>query len=98
LLVISSDMNHYAADRENRRRDRLALNALASGDPQQLMAVCQEHEISMCGLIPAALIMETLRQMGQAFQVVELDYATSGDVSGDKSQVVGYAGVVFVPR
>jgi AmmeMemoRadiSam system radical SAM enzyme/AmmeMemoRadiSam system protein B/uncharacterized protein (TIGR00296 family) len=96
LLVISSDMNHYASDRENRRRDRLALNALASGDPQHLMAVCQEHEISMCGLIPAALIMETLRQMGQTFQIVELDYATSGDVSGDKSQVVGYAGVVFV--
>lgn len=96
LLVISSDMNHYASDRENRRRDRLALNALATCDPQQLIDVCSQNEISMCGLIPAAFVMETLRQMGRAFKVVEVDYATSADVSGDKSQVVGYAGALFV--
>ncbi len=96
LLVISSDMNHYASDRENRRRDRLALNALATCDPQQLIDVCSQNEISMCGLIPAAFVMETLRQMGRSFKVIEVDYATSADVSGDKSQVVGYAGALFV--
>ncbi|MEO8269670.1 MAG: AmmeMemoRadiSam system protein B, partial [Aureliella sp.] len=96
LLVISSDMNHYAADRENRRLDRLALNAMSSGDPQQLIDVCKQHEISMCGLVPAALIMETLRQQGHSLKVIEVDYATSGDVSGDKSQVVGYAGLLLV--
>ncbi len=96
LLVISSDMNHHASDTESRRRDRLALDALATGDPQKLIAVCSEHEISMCGLIPAAFVMETLRQLGQAFRVIEVDYATSGDVSGDKSQVVGYAGALLV--
>ncbi|MBX3420849.1 MAG: AmmeMemoRadiSam system radical SAM enzyme [Pirellulaceae bacterium] len=96
LLVISSDMNHYANDEENRRRDRLALDALAAGEPEQLMSVCRRHEISMCGLIPAALILETLRQLGHQPQVVELDYATSADVSGDKSRVVGYAGLLFV--
>ncbi len=96
LLVISSDMNHYASDRENRRLDRLALNAMASGDPQQLIEVCQQHEISMCGLVPAALVMETLRQQGHSLKTIEVDYATSGDVSGDKSQVVGYAGLLLV--
>ncbi len=96
LLVISSDMNHYASDRENRRLDRLALNALATGDPQQLIDVCSQHEISMCGLIPAAFVMETLRQMGHTLKVIEVDYATSADVSGDKSQVVGYAGLLLV--
>ncbi len=96
LLVISSDMNHYASDRENRRRDRLALDALATCDPQQLIDVCSENQISMCGLIPAAFVMETLRQMGRTFKVIEVDYATSAEVSGDKSQVVGYAGVLFV--
>ncbi len=98
LLVISSDMNHYAADRENRRLDRLALDALATGDPQRLIDVCQKHEITMCGLIPAALVMETLRQMGHALRIVEVDYATSGDVSGDKTRVVGYAGAVLLDQ
>ena len=98
LLVISSDMNHYAPDRENRRRDRLALDALATGDPERLIEACREHEISMCGVIPAALVLETLRQLGHDFRVVEIDYATSGDVTGDRSQVVGYAGVVLEAR
>ncbi len=97
LLVISSDMNHYATDAENRRRDRLALDAMATGNPEHLLATCREHDITMCGVVPACLVMETLRQMGHSFQVRELEYATSADVSGDKSQVVGYAGVVLEP-
>ncbi len=96
LMVISSDMNHYAPDEENRRRDRLALDALATGDPQHLIDTCSDHEISMCGLVPAAFVLETLRQLGQEFKVVEVDYATSADVSGDKSRVVGYAGALLL--
>lgn len=95
LLVISSDMNHFADETENRRRDRIALDAMASGDPEQLLEVCRRHEISMCGVIPAALVMETLRQMGHALKVQQIDYGTSADVSGDKSRVVGYAGLTF---
>ncbi|MEZ6134506.1 MAG: AmmeMemoRadiSam system radical SAM enzyme [Pirellulaceae bacterium] len=96
LLVISSDMNHYAPDAENRRRDRLALDALATCDPQKLIEVCRANEISMCGMVAAAFVMETLRQLGHDFKVQEVAYATSAEVSGDKSQVVGYAGALFV--
>jgi AmmeMemoRadiSam system protein B len=96
LLVISSDMNHYASDAENRRRDRLALDAFATCDPQKLLQTCRENDISMCGVIPAALVMETLHQLGHEFKVQELEYGTSGDVSGDRSQVVGYAGVLLL--
>lgn len=95
LLVISSDMNHYAPDEENRRRDRMALDAMATCDPQHLINTCRENDISMCGLAPAAFVMETLKQMGCNFQVTEVDYATSGEVSGDRSQVVGYAGALL---
>ncbi len=97
LLVISSDMNHYAPDAENRRLDRLALDAMATGDPEHLIEVCRKHEISMCGLVPAALILQTLHNLGQKFKVVEVEYATSGDVSGQRSQVVGYAGCLVLP-
>ena len=79
-------------------RPDTALNALASGDPQQLIDTCRTHEISMCGMVPAALVMETLHKMGKSFEVVEVDYGTSGDVSGDKSQVVGYAGALFMEK
>jgi AmmeMemoRadiSam system protein B/AmmeMemoRadiSam system protein A len=96
LLIISSDMNHYADDAENRRRDRLALDCLSSGDPEELIQVCRRNEISMCGLVPAAFVMETLRKLGHALRVQELAYATSADISGDRSRVVGYAGVLFL--
>ena len=98
LLVISSDMNHYASDAENRRRDRLALDAFATCDPQRLLQICREEDISMCGVIPAALVMETLHQLGHEFKVQELEYGTSGDVSGDRTQVVGYAGALLLAK
>jgi AmmeMemoRadiSam system protein B len=96
LLVISSDMNHFADDAENRRLDRIALDAFKSGNPQLLLDTCREQQISMCGVVPAALVMATLHKLGQAFTVEELNYATSADHGGEKSRVVGYAGARLV--
>lgn len=98
LLVISSDMNHYAPEAENRRRDRLALDAMLTGDPKQLIEVCRENLISMCGLVPAALVMQTLINLGQPFSVEEVAYDNSASQGGDPNRVVGYAGVVFVAK
>jgi AmmeMemoRadiSam system radical SAM enzyme/AmmeMemoRadiSam system protein B/AmmeMemoRadiSam system protein A len=95
LLVISSDMNHYASDAENRRLDEMALQALETLDPARLYEVCTTNRISMCGMLPAVIVMETLRNLGQLKRTERVAYATSGDVSGDKSRVVGYAGVLL---
>ena len=95
LLVISSNMNHFADDVENRRRDRIALAALQRNDPRELLQRCAEENISMCGQIPAALVLLTLQAMARQVNYREIGYATSGDVSGDLSRVVGYAGVLF---
>ncbi len=64
LLLISSDMNHYATDAENRRLDALALDAIERLDPDQLLKVVAAHQISMCGVLPAFIVMETLRRLG----------------------------------
>lgn len=95
LLVISSDMNHYASDAETRRLDELALAAIESLDPAKLYEVCTQRHISMCGLLPAIIVMETLRSLGQLQRTERVAYATSGDVSGDLSRVVGYAGMLL---
>lgn len=96
LLVISSDLNHYLPEEENRRRDRLAIDAMLTGDPAKLIEACQTHQITMCGLIPAAVIMQTLINLGEKFQVEEIVYNNSSH-RGNKDRVVGYAGVVFRP-
>jgi AmmeMemoRadiSam system protein B len=95
LLVISSDMNHFASDEENRRLDAIALEALETLDPDKLYQVVTSNEISMCGLRPAVIVLECLKQLGQLAGCQRIGYATSGDVSGDTSRVVGYAGVTF---
>ncbi len=93
LVVASSDMSHYLPDPETRRRDRLALDALVSGDEARLMDVCEANDVSMCGVRPAAAMLAFVRARG-AGRPELVGYATSGDAFGDRDSVVGYAGVV----
>jgi AmmeMemoRadiSam system protein B len=95
LLVISSDMNHYADDDRTRRLDRMALDAIESLDPARLLETVTKNRITMCGVLPAVLVMETLRQLGSLNRCEIVGYATSADASGDRSRVVGYAAALF---
>jgi AmmeMemoRadiSam system protein B len=95
LLVISSDMNHFATDAENRRLDALAIEAMQRCDPEGLYETVIEHNISMCGVLPAVIVLDTLRRLGTLSRAQQVDYGTSADVTGDVSRVVGYAGMLF---
>jgi AmmeMemoRadiSam system protein B len=95
LLVISSDMNHFASDAENRRLDEIALTALQTLDPEHLYRTVTSQHISMCGLAPAVIVMLALREMHRLNRAERVAYATSAETSGDQSRVVGYAGVLL---
>jgi AmmeMemoRadiSam system protein B len=95
MFVISSDMNHFASDAENRQLDALALQQLQQADPDALYKTCMEHRISMCGMPGAVIVLKVLQQLDLLNEVQQVAYATSGDVSGDRRQVVGYAGMLF---
>lgn len=95
LLLVSSDMNHFATDEENRRLDELALSALDTLDPDQVYQTVTENNISMCGVLPAVIVLETLRQLDSLTKAERVGYATSAEVTGDPSRVVGYAGMLF---
>lgn len=95
LLIVSSDMNHFASDAENRRLDELALTAMETLDPERLYETVTQNHISMCGLLPAVIVLETLRQMGLLKRSQRVAYATSADVTGDRLRVVGYAGMLL---
>jgi AmmeMemoRadiSam system protein B len=95
LLVISSDMNHFATDSENRRLDEMALVALESLDPREVYETVTQNSISMCGVLPAVIVLQTLQLLGRLSHACRVSYATSADVTGDASRVVGYAGMLF---
>jgi AmmeMemoRadiSam system protein B len=93
LIVASSDMNHYEPDAPTRRKDALAIERMLALDPRGLCDVVTEHDISMCGFAPAVAMLTAANKLG-AGKAELVKYATSGDVSGDRQQVVGYAGVL----
>jgi AmmeMemoRadiSam system protein B/AmmeMemoRadiSam system protein A len=95
LLLISSDMNHFATDRETRLLDEMALAALGRLDPVDVYETVTQNAISMCGVLPAVIVLETLRLLGRLRKAERVGYATSADVTGDPSRVVGYAGMLF---
>ena len=95
LLIISSDMNHFADEQETRRVDRMALDAMETLDPAKLFKTVIDNRISMCGVLPAVLVMETLRRLDSLTRFESVGYATSAEVSGDTNRVVGYAGMLL---
>ena len=95
LLVVSSDMNHFATEAENRRLDFLAIESLGAGDARRLYDTVTEHRISMCGIMPAVTVLQALAMDGSPPEVELIDYANSAQVTGDTSRVVGYAGMAI---
>jgi len=95
LLVASSDMSHYVPDAVARKKDRLAIDRMLALDPEGLHATVRTERISMCGVLPATVVLFAARRLG-ATSARLVRYATSGDVSRDFEQVVGYAGLAFV--
>jgi AmmeMemoRadiSam system protein B len=93
LVVASSDMNHYEPDSITRKKDRLAIDRILELDPQGLYDVLRREDISMCGYGPTIAMLTFAKERG-ARQAELVKYATSADTSGDRSAVVGYAGII----
>ncbi len=93
LIVASSDMNHYESETATHVKDHQAIERILTLDPRGLHDVVTQRNISMCGFGPAVAMLTATRELG-AKSAELVKYATSGDISGDRAMVVGYAGVV----
>lgn len=93
LLIASSDMNHYENDIVTRAKDQKAIERILVMDPRGLFDVVMEEDISMCGFGPTVAMLTAVRLIG-AKKAELIKYATSGDISGDRERVVGYAGII----
>ncbi len=92
-LVASTDMSHYVSRAVAAAKDRLALDAMLALDPVRLHRVVREETIGMCGAAPAAAMLVAARALG-ASSVELVQYADSGEVTGDADEVVAYAGLI----
>jgi len=93
LVVVSSDMSHFHDDQTARTMDGATLKIIESFDARQMWQQCAVRRLEMCGFVPVTTAMLLAKERG--LQVKVLMYGNSGDVTGDKSNVVGYSSVVF---
>lgn len=94
LMISSSDMNHFEPASRTRQKDQMAIDRILALDPQGLFQAVEANSISMCGFGPTVAVLEAARTLG-AQRARLIRYAHSGQVNGDDSSVVGYAGLVI---
>lgn len=89
LLVASTDLSHYHDAATAKQLDTVVIDCVSQLDADRLQRALDDQPGHACGGGPTVAVMRAARQLG-ARDAVVLDYADSGDVSGDKSSVVGY--------
>jgi AmmeMemoRadiSam system protein B len=95
LLIASSDLTHYEPNAQAHEKDSELIKAVLALDVTKFYAVLERLDVSACGYGAIAAVMVAAKSLG-ATKGELLRYATSGDVTGDKSAVVGYSSIVFV--
>jgi AmmeMemoRadiSam system protein B len=91
-ILASSDLNHYEDQRTTLRKDQLAIDQVLARNPRELWRVVDEYDVSMCGFIPTTTMLVAANELG-AKDATLIKHATSGDINGDYSHVVGYAAI-----
>ena len=93
LIIASSDMTHFESHKIAGEKDKKAIVKIKNRDAQGLDETVRQEQISMCGVNPVTVMLLCSEKMG-AQKAELIKYKTSGEVNGDKSRVVGYAGVI----
>ncbi|MEM4824044.1 MAG: AmmeMemoRadiSam system protein B [Zestosphaera sp.] len=92
VVIASTDLTHYEPHDRATEKDKTVLDKIKSLDPKGLFDVVLRKNITMCGVAPVMTLLY-YAILSDSSGVEVLKYATSGDVSGDKSLVVGYSAI-----
>jgi hypothetical protein len=94
MILASSDMTHYEPQKQAENKDKEAIQAILDLDEDKLARIIRSLNITMCGYAPVTTMIKAAKILG-AKKTSLIKYQTSGDVTGDKSSVVGYAGIII---
>jgi len=95
ILVASTDLSHFY-DRETADKfDNYMLAEIESFDPDGVLNAELTGKGFACGLGALTSVMWAARELG-ADKVQILRHATSGDITGDQSTVVGYGALAIL--
>lgn len=94
MLLASSDMTHYEPQNQAEKKDKEAIEAILELNEDKLTQRVQRLNISMCGYAPVVVMLNAAKSLG-AKSAKLIKYQTSADITGDRSSVVGYAGIII---
>lgn len=94
VVIASSDFTHYQPHKIASQLDREAIDRILALDSEGFYHLLAERHLSICGG-GAIVILMTVAQILNVNTARLLSYSTSGDVTGDRSSVVGYASICF---
>ncbi len=94
IVIASSDFTHYESHSVAMEKDRSMIEAIVNLDEEELYRQRSLLNCTMCGYGPVASAIVAAKEMG-AQKASLLKYATSGDVTGDFSSVVGYGSIII---
>ncbi len=94
VVIASTDFTHYENQESAQHKDSEAIRRIIELDEVGLLDVVRRLDISMCGVMATAACITACKYLG-AKSARQLAYRTSGDVTGDYAQVVGYAAIEF---
>ncbi|MCS7229258.1 MAG: AmmeMemoRadiSam system protein B [Candidatus Kryptonium sp.] len=94
LLVASTDLSHYYPYDVAMKFDKIVIDDIASFNPEKLMDDLEQQRCEACGGGPTVAVMRAAKKLGADKSEV-LYYCNSGDVTGDKTGVVGYLSAVL---
>jgi AmmeMemoRadiSam system protein B/AmmeMemoRadiSam system protein A len=89
LLVISADLSHYLPYAQAVTTDRQTIDMILNNNSRPLLTVDNRS----CGKYPIAVLLQLAAAFGWRAEL--LHYANSGDTTGDRQAVVGYAAIAF---
>jgi hypothetical protein len=94
VMVASTDLSHFYTRKQADALDAEMLRQVAAFDPAGVMQVEEEGKGFACGRSALAAVLWAAKEMGADTAQV-LHHATSGDITGDNSEVVGYGAAVI---
>jgi AmmeMemoRadiSam system protein B len=96
-IIASSDFTHYEPHETASRKDKMAIDAILNMDDAKLNEMGDSQRVTMCGYGPITTLIAAANLLG-GITAELLQYKTSGDITGDKSAVVGYSSILFTRR
>jgi AmmeMemoRadiSam system protein B len=94
-IVASSDFSHKVSEQKAKSDDLYAIEPLLTLDTKEFYRRIEERRVTACGFGPITAMVTACEKLG-AKKAQLLRYATSGDVTGDCREVVGYAAISVI--